>query len=716
MIVTIRVKKPAPIKGTDIRKTVTVKWAEAQDGLTRTVRVNGRSVPVSIPAGTPDGKTIPIAGAGKPGQHGGASGDLIVTVNVKPEPIKGADIRKTVTIKWAEAQDGLTRTVRVNRRRVSVSIPAGTPDGKTIPIAGAGKPGQHGGANGDLIVTVRFKKPAPIKGANIYRSITIEWAEAQGGLTRSLRVDGRSVSVQIPAGTKDGDKKRVAGAGKAGQHGGANGNLIVTIRVKKPAPIKGADVHETITISLQEAFTGLTRKIGAAEVEIPAGTPDGKTIPIAGAGEPGENGGENGDLIIAIRVDEDAQFRRVGDDLYTEFSVDWDIAHKGGSIEAPTLTSTASVSVPPGSKTGDELLIPGAGMPVLGQEGEFGDLIVELAVKENLYTNITIDQRTAKRGGAVFVPTIAGATANLKVPAGTKTGDKLPIPGAGMPVLGQEGEFGDLIVEVEVKPKKRSWLRGLFKLMFLLIIGGGALLYAIPIYYSKAAQEIEDSLAQTLQQLPLAQTLVGVVGLAPSTATATMTATKTDTPTHTATDKPTAPPTDIPMPTATRIVLAQPELIVGRTSRTSLRFNWDAVPGAEQYQYRYSVNNKSYTRWQTVTGLATTVFNLSPGDRVAFQVRAKRGDDLASVAHLRARTLPKPTDTATPPATKTEASPQQQIRRRTSPQRLKRIHPRIQRRTQQQRLKQIHPHILRRTQQQQLRLILPAQQKRIQRQ
>ncbi len=150
---------------------------------------------VNVTPGTSSGDTLPLAGKGMPVRNRpGEFGDLVLRFTVdSPPPKDGADVHETITISLQEAFTGLTRKIGA----AEVEIPAGITDGDTLPLPGAGEPGEFGGKNGDLIVTVRFKKPAPIKGANIYRSITIEWAEAQGGLTRSLRVDGRSVSVQF---------------------------------------------------------------------------------------------------------------------------------------------------------------------------------------------------------------------------------------------------------------------------------------------------------------------------------------------------------------------------------------------------------------------------------------------------------------------------------------------------------------------------------------
>ena len=52
--------------------------------------------------------------------------------------------------------------------------------------------------------------------------------QAVKGATVSLRVDGKQFKTHIPAGVKDGQKIRIAGKGKPGSNGGANGDMYLT--------------------------------------------------------------------------------------------------------------------------------------------------------------------------------------------------------------------------------------------------------------------------------------------------------------------------------------------------------------------------------------------------------------------------------------------------------------------------------------------------------
>ncbi|MDK6486838.1 DnaJ C-terminal domain-containing protein, partial [Streptococcus agalactiae] len=51
-----------------------------------------------------------------------------------------------------------------------------------------------------------------------------------------MKVDGRIMTVRIPAGVHDGQKLRLRGKGRPSANGGAPGNLVVTIHVK-PHPV-----------------------------------------------------------------------------------------------------------------------------------------------------------------------------------------------------------------------------------------------------------------------------------------------------------------------------------------------------------------------------------------------------------------------------------------------------------------------------------------------
>lgn len=121
-----------------------------------------RTVQARIPAGVKDGSRIRLKGKGGPGERGGPSGDLFVTVHVKAHPVfgrKGNNVTIAVPVTFAEAALGSQIAVPTPRGgSVTVKIPAGTSNGRTFRVAGKGIRGKEG-KNGDLLVTVEVAVP-----------------------------------------------------------------------------------------------------------------------------------------------------------------------------------------------------------------------------------------------------------------------------------------------------------------------------------------------------------------------------------------------------------------------------------------------------------------------------------------------------------------------------------------------------------------------------
>jgi molecular chaperone DnaJ len=119
-----------------------------------------RTITVRIPAGVKDGQRIRLPGKGAPGRRGGPAGDLFVVVHVAEHALfsrKGNDLTLTVPISFAEAALGTTLTVPTLDGNVSLKVPAGTANGRTLRVRGRGVPGK--GRAGDLLVTVEVAVP-----------------------------------------------------------------------------------------------------------------------------------------------------------------------------------------------------------------------------------------------------------------------------------------------------------------------------------------------------------------------------------------------------------------------------------------------------------------------------------------------------------------------------------------------------------------------------
>lgn len=151
-------------------------------------------------------------------------------------------------------------------------------------------------------------------------------------------------------------------------------------------PRRGQDVEGEATITLEEAYTGTTRRLQlegrrSVEVSIPPGISDGARVRAAGQGTTGAGGGRSGDLYIRVRIRPHRAFRRVGDDVEVKAAVPLDVAMLGGQVEVPTPRGkNVSLTIPPETQNGKVLRLRGLGMPHL-KGGGHGDLLAEVDVR-----------------------------------------------------------------------------------------------------------------------------------------------------------------------------------------------------------------------------------------------------------------------------------------------------------------------------------------------
>ncbi|MGH3937203.1 MAG: molecular chaperone DnaJ [Pseudonocardiaceae bacterium] len=123
-----------------------------------------RTLTIRIPAGVADNQRIRLAGQGQPGLRGAPAGDLYVLVHVSPHPVfgrSGDDLTMTVPVSFPELVMGATLTVPTLDGTVSLKVPPGTSNGRTLRVRGKGVPGRHG-SSGDLLVTLQVAVPAKL--------------------------------------------------------------------------------------------------------------------------------------------------------------------------------------------------------------------------------------------------------------------------------------------------------------------------------------------------------------------------------------------------------------------------------------------------------------------------------------------------------------------------------------------------------------------------
>jgi molecular chaperone DnaJ len=137
---------------------------------------------------------------------------------------------------------------------------------------------------------------------------------------------------------------------------------------------------------------GRVRTVKRYRVNVPAGVREGSRIRLAGKGEPGRNGGPDGDLFVITHVQESGVFSRKGDNVEVEVPLTIPEALRGAEIEVPTLDGRKTLRVPAGTRPGSVQRLRGEGPKRLGKPGR-GDIHYRFVL--DLPDKLTVEQELA---------------------------------------------------------------------------------------------------------------------------------------------------------------------------------------------------------------------------------------------------------------------------------------------------------------------------------
>lgn len=259
-----------------------------------------------------------------------------------------------------------------------------------------------------------------------------------------------------------------AGAGARGRRGGVGGQdpfgdvgdifeqFFGGGRSRSRERRGGADLRTELTIDLEEAYRGVTKR---ATVTRPERCPE-----CGGAGHPPDAeartcpqcGGSGQETVVQQtplgRVQQTRTCRRCSGrgEVYTE------TCSTCGGDGRVRQEATIDIDIPAGVADGETIRKPGAGAPA-PDDGSDGDLLVEIHVRDHpeferdgadLYRGEPISFPQAVFGDTIEVETLDGAV-ELDVPAGTQSGETFRLAGEGMPKPRRRGS-GDLYVQVQV--------------------------------------------------------------------------------------------------------------------------------------------------------------------------------------------------------------------------------------------------------------------------
>lgn len=169
--------------------------------------------------------------------------------------------------------------------------------------------------------------------------------------------------------------------GRAGGRTGTRGGEYYQRMETAPEP----DAESEITITLEEAYKGATKKLRVngerIQIRIPKGIEEGKRLRLKGRGRH-LPGGRRGDLYLKVKIKPEKNYERKRKDLYHDHQIDLFTALLGGETTVSTLKGKVKLTIPAGTQNGSLFRLPGLGMPPMNGDGSGnGDFYVRIGVR-----------------------------------------------------------------------------------------------------------------------------------------------------------------------------------------------------------------------------------------------------------------------------------------------------------------------------------------------
>lgn len=225
-----------PMKGANLRTSVRITFEEAVFGCEKEIDITLKE-PCSVCKGSgakPGTVPVTCGKCGGKGQVAYTQQSFFGTIrNVQTCP----DCNGTGKIVKEKCTNCYGSGFKAERKRISVSIPAGIDDGQSVRIRDKGEPGTNGGPRGDLLVEVIVSRHPILQrqGTNIFSSAPISFAVAAlGGSVKITTVDG-PVLYDVKPGTQTDTKVRLKGKGVPSlRNKQVRGDQYVTLVVQVP--------------------------------------------------------------------------------------------------------------------------------------------------------------------------------------------------------------------------------------------------------------------------------------------------------------------------------------------------------------------------------------------------------------------------------------------------------------------------------------------------
>lgn len=233
---------------------------------------------------------------------------------------RGANLRAAVTIDLAEAAEGTTRTLEIDRRELCDAC-----DGSGAKPGTTPETCHYCGGQGQVVQTqgfFRLQTTCPACGG-AGQVIRDKCPKCAGSGRQAKRV---KLEVKVPAGVDNGMQLCLRGEGEPGPGGGPRGDLYVDLRVKEHPLFdrEGRNLLCQIPVTYTQLCLGAEIEIpllrGRHNLEIPAGTQPDEAFRLTGKGLPDPHGGPRGDLFVHLHLEVPRKLEERQEELLRELA------------------------------------------------------------------------------------------------------------------------------------------------------------------------------------------------------------------------------------------------------------------------------------------------------------------------------------------------------------------------------------------------------------
>ena len=216
----------------------------------------------------------------------------------RQQQARGSNLRIRIKLNLEEMINGTQKTVKVKKMKLAAGVTS-----KTCPTCGGS------GVQVKVMNTMFGQMQTQTTCGTCQGVGKVADKIPSGANAQGLVKEEEEISINIPAGARDGIQLNVRGKGNDAPLGGTPGDLLVVVEEEVDKAIKreGDNLHQELYISFAEAALGTTKEInvvgGKVKIKIDEGTQSGKILRLAGKGLPNIEGyGGKGDMFVHINV------------------------------------------------------------------------------------------------------------------------------------------------------------------------------------------------------------------------------------------------------------------------------------------------------------------------------------------------------------------------------------------------------------------------------